>query len=92
MGAYPGLVLGASVPLLRCEQKGARKTECVLREPTGPVKRVWAEDGVEASLKRVRYVKILASKPDILSSIPGTCIVEGEDQLLKVVLSPLHVH
>lgn len=34
MVAYPGLVLGASVPLLRCDQKGAGKRECVLLEPS----------------------------------------------------------
>lgn len=34
----------------------------------------------------VHLIKILATKPDNLNSIPGTTIVEEESQLLKVVL------
>lgn len=29
-----------------------------------------------------QWAKVLAAKTDALSSIPGTCVVEGESQLL----------
>lgn len=35
-----------------------------------------------------QWVKVLASKPVDLSSIPKTHAVEGENQLTKVVLHP----
>lgn len=48
--------------------------------------------------KLARWVKAPAAKPDDLSFIPGTHMVGGENQLLKVVLwpytkaFPVHMH
>lgn len=36
--------------------------------------------------KAVQSVKVLATKPDSLSSIPRNHVVEGENQLRQVVL------
>lgn len=36
-----------------------------------------------------QYARVLAAEPDNLSSIPGTHVMEGEYQLLKVVQ---HIH
>ena len=44
---------------------------------------LWAEE-------RAQCVKVLAAKPDNWSSIPGTCVIEGESQLPQVVYSDLH--
>lgn len=41
--------------------------------------------------KVAQWVKALAAKPDNLSSIPGTLMVEGKTQLLKV-FSDLQTH
>lgn len=38
-----------------------------------------------------QWVKVLAAKLDNLNSIPGTFMVEGKTQLLKV-FSDLHTH
>lgn len=37
-----------------------------------------------------QWVKVLASKPGDLSSIPKTHVMGGENQLTKVVLQPPH--
>ena len=48
----------------------------------GRQKSVWASE-------MAQQVKVLASKPDNLSSIPETSVMEGENQLYKVVIFPL---
>lgn len=39
-----------------------------------------------------QWVKALDAKPDDLSSVPGIHIIEGENQLLEVVLWLPHVY
>jgi hypothetical protein len=41
---------------------------------------------VIGSIEMAQRAKVLATKPDDLSSIPGTYLVEGENPLPKVVL------
>lgn len=39
-----------------------------------------------------QWEKVLATKPDYLSPIPGIHTVEGENGLLQVILRPSHEH
>lgn len=52
-------------------------------KPRAPHKILWNQTQVD---KMAQEVKVLASKPDDLSSIPGSHTTKGENQLLKVVL------
>lgn len=52
-------------------------------KPRAPHKILWNQTQVD---EMAQEVKVLASKPDDLSSIPGSHTTKGENQLLKVVL------
>lgn len=44
------------------------------------------------SRKVVQQVKMSAAKPDNLHSVPRTCLREGENWFLQIVLGPAHMH
>lgn len=46
--------------------------------------------GKQCLVSRIaQQVKVLTTEPDKLNSVPGTHVVEGQKQLLRVVLCPL---
>jgi hypothetical protein len=54
---------------------------------------LWQMKAHLCDIKMAQQIKVLAAKPDNLSSIPGTHNVEGENRLYKVVLhSPCMLH
>lgn len=38
------------------------------------------------AIEMAQLIKVLATKPNDPSSIPGACVVKGESQVLQVVL------